>query len=150
MESAELWAMTVLEPVEEPLSLAEEPPEIPAWKWEKKVARMQERLKAEKRRKLDQDVADLRAEGLTVHEVVREGDPDKQILAVANEIGADVIVMGSHSRRNLWDVVMGNIAPGWTPLWPTPGTRASSWKSWCAMAIPPRRSSRPPSISRPT
>ena len=110
MDGAELWAMTVLEPVEEPLSLAEEPPEIPAWKWEKKVARMQERLKAEKRRKLDQDVADLRAAGLTVHEVVREGDPDKQILAVAREIGADVIVMGSHSRRNLWDVVVGNIA----------------------------------------
>ncbi|GEM_PF-105212 len=110
IEGAELWAMTVLEPVEEPLDLADEPPDIPAWKWEKKVARMQDRLKIEKRRKLDQDVADLRAEGLTVHDVVREGDPDKQILAVAREIGADVIVMGSHSRRNLWDVVVGNIA----------------------------------------
>ena len=110
LDGAELWALTVLEPVEEPLSLAEEPPEIPAWKWEKKVARMQERLKAEKRRKLDQNVADLRAQGLTVHEMVREGDPDKEILAAAAEIGADVIVMGSHSRRNLWDVVMGNVA----------------------------------------
>ena len=110
MEGAELWAMTVLEPVEEPLGFTDEPPDISSWKWEKKLAKMQTRLKAEKRRKLDQDVADLRAEGLTVHDVVREGDPDKQILAVASEIGADVIVMGSHSRRNLWDVVVGNIA----------------------------------------
>lgn len=109
-DDKQLWAMTVLEPVEEPLGMVDEPPDIPSWKWEKKVARMQTRLKDEKRRKLDQDVADLRAEGLTVHEVVREGDPDKEILAAAREIGADVIVMGSHSRRNLWDVVVGNIA----------------------------------------
>jgi nucleotide-binding universal stress UspA family protein len=110
LDGAELWALTVLEPVEEPLSMADEPPEIPPWKWEKKLARMQTRLKSEKRRKLDQDVADLRAQGLTVHELVREGDPDKEILAAAKEIDADVIVMGSHSRRNLWDVVLGNIA----------------------------------------
>lgn len=110
MDGAELWALTVLEPVEEPLTMAEEPPEMPSWKWERRVARMQDRLKADKRRKLDQDVADLRAKGLTVHDLVREGDPDKEILAAAAEIEADVIVLGSHSRRNLWDVVMGNVA----------------------------------------
>jgi len=110
LDGAELWALTVLEPVEEPLSAVDEPPDISSWKWEKKVARMQMRLKNEKRRKLDQDVANLRAQGLTVHDIVREGDPDKQILAAAKEIDADVIVMGSHSRRNLWDVVLGDIA----------------------------------------
>ena len=110
IDGAELWALTVLEPVEEPLTMAEEPPEIPSWKWEKRMARMQDRLKTDKRRKLDQAVADLRAQGLTVHDLVREGDPDKEILAAAAEVKADVIVMGSHSRRNLWDVVMGSIA----------------------------------------
>ena len=110
MDGAELWALTVLEPVEEPLDLAQEPPEVPGWQWEKRVTGQQARLKAEKLRRLDKSVADLRAEGIVVHDMVREGDPDKQILAVAQEIQADVIVMGSHSRRTLWDVVMGSIA----------------------------------------
>ncbi len=110
MDGSELWVLTVLEPVEEPLTMAEEPPEMPARQWERRVAMQQARLKADKRRKLDQDVADLRAQGLTVHDLVREGDPDKEILAAAAEVKADVIVMGSHSRRNLWDVVMGSTA----------------------------------------
>ena len=68
-------------------------------------------------RRLAQDVADIEVAGIHVTQLVREGDPDKEIVAAAKEIAkaaldmdADLIVMGSHSRRNLWDALLGNTA----------------------------------------
>ncbi len=109
IHNAHLWVVTVLEPVEEPLDWIDQPPGIPSWKWQKKLRKLQQKLEREKRDKLDEWVADLREAGLEVTEVVREGDPDKEIVAVAEEVGADLIVMGSHSRRNFWDVVLGSV-----------------------------------------
>jgi len=34
----------------------------------------------------------------------------KEIANAALDMDADLIVMGSHSRRNLWDVLLGNPA----------------------------------------
>lgn len=105
-----LWALTVLEPVEEPLSMADEPPLAPHREWERLVATQEQQMEQDRLQRLDQDVAEIKAAGITVTDMVREGDPDKEIVAAAKEIGADVIVMGSHGRRNLWDVVMGSTA----------------------------------------
>lgn len=41
--------------------------------------------------------------------LVKEGDPAKSILEAASEIKADVIVMGSHSKRWLEKIVMGSV-----------------------------------------
>ena len=41
--------------------------------------------------------------------MVREGSVAATILDVAKEINADTIVMGSHSRRWLENIVMGSI-----------------------------------------
>ncbi|HEX3006225.1 MAG TPA: universal stress protein [Bacteroidales bacterium] len=46
----------------------------------------------------------------SIRSLVVEGDTAEGILNTANNIGADLIVMGSHSRRGLDKVLMGNIA----------------------------------------
>lgn len=42
--------------------------------------------------------------------ILREGIPASQILAVAAECGADLIVMGTHGRRGLPRVLLGSVA----------------------------------------
>lgn len=45
----------------------------------------------------------------TIDTQVREGDVPRAILAAAKDLSADIIVMGSHSRRWLENIVMGSI-----------------------------------------
>lgn len=42
--------------------------------------------------------------------VVREGDFSRNIIDLATEINADIIVMGTHSRRGLDKIFMGSVA----------------------------------------
>jgi nucleotide-binding universal stress UspA family protein len=46
---------------------------------------------------------------LTIKTVVKEGDFAECILATAEELDVDVIVMGSHSRKWLENIVMGSV-----------------------------------------
>ena len=46
---------------------------------------------------------------LTIQTVVKEGDFAECILATAGELDVDVIVMGSHSRKWLENIVMGSV-----------------------------------------
>ena len=45
----------------------------------------------------------------TISTIVKEGDFADSILATAKELKADVIVMGSHSRKWLENIVMGSV-----------------------------------------
>jgi nucleotide-binding universal stress UspA family protein len=45
----------------------------------------------------------------TIKTLVREGDFADAILATAKEVHADIIVMGSHSRKWLENIVMGSV-----------------------------------------
>jgi nucleotide-binding universal stress UspA family protein len=42
--------------------------------------------------------------------VVRVGSPWEQILEAAREIGADLVVVGTHGRRGVSHVIMGSVA----------------------------------------
>ncbi|MDO9374845.1 MAG: universal stress protein [Bacteroidota bacterium] len=46
----------------------------------------------------------------SIQVIVGDGDCADAILETANEIGADVIVLGSHSRRGLDKILMGSIS----------------------------------------
>jgi nucleotide-binding universal stress UspA family protein len=46
----------------------------------------------------------------TIHTLVEEGDFADSILKTAKEMHADVIVMGTHSRKWLENIVMGSVA----------------------------------------
>src|SRR5262245_11957431 len=59
-----------------------------------------DRLMAEK---MDQYVAPLVSQGLPVATILRLGSPRHVIVEVAAEVGADLLVIGSHSKRGLLD-----------------------------------------------
>ena len=47
---------------------------------------------------------------IRVERRVEDGDPPDVIVAVAREIGADLIVMGTHGFKGLTHAVMGSVA----------------------------------------
>lgn len=57
---------------------------------------------------LEQTKRHLNDESIQV--MVGDGDCADAILDIANEIGADIIVIGSHSRRGLDKILMGSIS----------------------------------------
>ncbi len=53
---------------------------------------------------------EVRKETLPVESIFKEGVPSVEIIRTAKEIGADLIVLGTHGRRGLSHVVMGSVA----------------------------------------
>jgi nucleotide-binding universal stress UspA family protein len=66
-----------------------------------------DRLMAEK---MDQYVAPLVSQGVLVSKILRLGSPRNVIVEVAAEIEADLLVIGSHSKRGLLDIALGDTA----------------------------------------
>jgi nucleotide-binding universal stress UspA family protein len=54
--------------------------------------------------KLRQYVQDIEDAGVAVVRLVRPGDPREEVIRVAEEVRADLIVIGSHSKRRLFDI----------------------------------------------
>ncbi len=48
--------------------------------------------------------------GLRLERRFEEGEPAEQILRVAHEVGADLIVMGTHGRTGITRLLMGSVA----------------------------------------
>jgi len=108
-EDKQLWALTVIEPLEEPLAEVGEPPMVKAEAWQNAVALSEKELEQECSKRLVRDIVELEAAGINITPVVRWGDPAEEILAAAKEFGADLIVMGSHSNRTFWEVILGSV-----------------------------------------
>jgi len=62
------------------------------------------------RRKMNEYVAPLKAEGLKVTTISQVGNPRKEIVQVATNIKADLLIIGSHSKRGLLDIALGGTA----------------------------------------
>ena len=60
--------------------------------------------------KMDEYVAPLQAEGLEVTNLLRAGDPRDVIVQVATTMNADLLILGSHSKRGLLDIMLGGTA----------------------------------------
>ena len=54
--------------------------------------------------KLRQYIQDIEDAGVAVVRLVRPGDPREEVIRVAEEIRADLIVIGAHSKRRLFDI----------------------------------------------
>jgi universal stress protein G len=54
--------------------------------------------------KLRQYVQDIESAGVAVVRLIRPGNPRDEVIRVAEEIRADLIVIGSHSKRRLFDI----------------------------------------------
>jgi nucleotide-binding universal stress UspA family protein len=60
--------------------------------------------------KLDELLRAVRADCPGAKGVVRVGVAWEQILVVAAEVGADVVVMGTHGRRGIAHAILGSVA----------------------------------------
>jgi len=60
--------------------------------------------------KMDDYVAPLLGQGVPVTKILRPGSARHMIVEVAQEVGADLIVIGSHSKRGLLDIALGGTA----------------------------------------
>jgi nucleotide-binding universal stress UspA family protein len=60
--------------------------------------------------KLEEYVAPLLADGITVEKILRVGTARDVIVQVATNIQADLVIIGSHSKRGLLDISLGGTA----------------------------------------
>ena len=60
--------------------------------------------------RMDTFVAPLLGQGLPVTTVLRLGSARHLIIEVAQEVAADLLVIGSHSKRGLLDIALGGTA----------------------------------------
>ena len=67
-------------------------------------------LCAQVQRDVSTFVADAIALGVPVETVVREAEPWREILSVADEKAVDLIVMGTHGRGGFEQLLMGSVA----------------------------------------
>ncbi|RLE32964.1 MAG: hypothetical protein DRJ61_08315 [Acidobacteria bacterium] len=58
--------------------------------------------------KIQRFVEPLTADGLSVNTILRTGKPSAEILKVIEEIEADVLIMGSHSKSGPLDIGLGS------------------------------------------
>lgn len=59
---------------------------------------------------LETVAAELRREGVAVETVLRSGRPFVEIVRLAREIPADLVVMGTHGRSGLRHALIGSVA----------------------------------------
>jgi nucleotide-binding universal stress UspA family protein len=70
----------------------------------------QERTETIMAQKMEEYIAPLRAEGLEVSKILRVGPPREVISQVAKEVQADLLVLGTHSKRRVFEVALGGTA----------------------------------------
>lgn len=71
-------------------------------------------------RRLDAAAAEARKRAPETKSLLAHGSPWEEILAAAKEVGADLIVMGTHGRRGLMHAFLGSVAEKTVRLSPVP------------------------------
>jgi len=79
-----------------------------------------EAMEAAARRALDDALASTSKSYAKTDATLREGIEWKQVLAVVDELGIDLVVMGTHGRRGLPRLVLGSVAEKVVRLCPAP------------------------------
>ena len=70
---------------------------------------VEEELAVQARRYLDLAQTQAQQRGLSAHCLIRRGDPFEEIVAAANHLHADLIVMGHTGRRGTSRVLIGSV-----------------------------------------
>ena len=61
-------------------------------------------------RKMDEYITPLKEEGIEVAPLLRVGNPRQEIVETATTLKADLLLIGSHSKRGLFNAVLGGTA----------------------------------------
>jgi len=69
---------------------------------------------------LDRELTEVRRRVPTTKGILRSGVPWREIVAAIEEIGADLVVMGTHGRRGLPHLVLGSVAEKIVRMSPVP------------------------------
>lgn len=77
---------------------------------EKVATLIGDQVHREKERQLNEFAAPLVSEGVKVETHLEHGNPRDAILHAVDQLGADVLVIGSHSKRGVLDVMLGSTA----------------------------------------
>ena len=67
-------------------------------------------LKEEEEKRLASLIGKVYQEGVKVYPIFKEGVPFREIPEAAKEVGADLIVLGTHGRTGLERMMMGSVA----------------------------------------
>lgn len=68
------------------------------------------RIDEEVKKKMEAFVSGINVLGVSATDLIKLGDPKDLIVEVAEEIEADLIIIGSHSKRNIFDIGLGGTA----------------------------------------
>jgi nucleotide-binding universal stress UspA family protein len=68
------------------------------------------RLSDEAQAALDAELARVKDRGLPLKGLLRQGDPREVVPAVAADVGAKLVVVGSHGRRGVLRGLLGSVA----------------------------------------
>ena len=100
-----LYVLTVYE--NEPIRIPASVPADMAAKFREQQSDQADRCVADK---MDDYVKPLVSQGLSVTKLLRLGSARHLIIDVAHEVEADLLVIGSHSKRGLLDIALGGTA----------------------------------------
>ena len=82
--------------------------------WPVHIHNLERDLRQEKREEAEQLLArtahQLRAAGFNVTTIAKEGDPKADVIDVASEWHADLIMLGSHGRKGLERFLVGSVS----------------------------------------
>jgi len=69
-----------------------------------------QRLDACMQRKIAAYVAPLKAAGVPVSQLLRVGNPQEVVVQVATEVEAGLLIIGTRSKRGIWEMPLGGTA----------------------------------------
>jgi len=106
-----VYALTVVDPEDLPLILDDVPDPFVSQALEQQlVQRLEEEYERRVLDHLDGETQPLREAGVQVETLLRIGQPWKEIIHAADELGATLIVMGSHGKHSLEEILLGSTA----------------------------------------
>ncbi len=72
------------------------------------VGNVEELIREQVSRALDQHAAEVERRGMTVRKILRVGDVIQETLAVIEEEGIDLVVIGTHGRKGISHFLLGS------------------------------------------
>ena len=104
-----VYALTVVDPEDMPLVLGNVPdPFIKPAQIEQMERRLEQQYEQKVLDHLQREVTQLGASNVQVTPLLRVGTPWQEIVSVADELDATLIVMGSHGKRSLEELLLGS------------------------------------------